>query len=346
VDALAELDREFAAGAHGAIDGMRVTIDGRVAYSATYPRDYARLLAYGADEPGAYNYYDSKWHPFLDASRLHTMQSVSKSVASALVGVAIARGEISSVDAPIARYFADYPQDDDPRRRALTLAHLLTMTAGIAWDETSAPYTDPRNACAAMEASDDWIAFVLRRPMAGAPGTAFAYSSGVTMLIAHVLERATGVPLDDYAARHLFAPIGIAQSYWKKTPTGLVDAEGGLYLTIEDFARFGELYANDGAWNGARILPEGWVDRSFARSVSVPDERGFEYGFQWWRVPAPSGAHAPAALGFGGQRLIVLREHGLVGAFTGWNIDQPSLSATLVVERLLRAVGERSSDFA
>jgi len=346
MDALAELDREFASGAHGAIDGMHVTIGDRVVYSAAYARDYTKLLAGRGGTPGAYNYYDSAWHPFLPGSRLHTMQSVSKSVTSALVGIAIRRGEIAGVDMPVAPCFAGYTQDSDSRRDALTLRDLLTMTAGIAWDETTLPYTDPSNTCAAMEASEDWVAFVLRRPMACAPGTRFVYSSGVTMLLAHVLERATQMRLDEYAARYLFAPIGVAASRWKKTPTGLVDAEGGLYLALEDLARFGQLYARDGVWNGVRLLPEGWVDESLARVVDVPDERNLQYGYQWWRVPAPDGSHVPAALGFGGQRLVVLREHGLVGAFTGWNIDQPSLSTAIVVERLLRAVGERSSALA
>jgi len=346
MDSLAELDREFASGTHGAVDGMHVTVGDRVVYSATYARDYTKLLAGRGGKPGAYNYYDAAWHPYLPGGRLHTMQSVSKSVTSALVGIAIGRGEIAHVDVPVARYFAGYPSDGDRRRSALTLRHLLTMTAGIAWDETSAAYTDPSNTCAAMEASDDWVAYVLRRPMARDPGAQFVYSSGVTMLIAHVLEQATGLPLDEYAARHLFAPIGVAHSRWKKTPTGLVDAEGGLYLTLEDFARFGRLYAHDGVCDGARLLPEGWVEQSLAPHVDVPDERGFKYGYQWWLAPAPDGRHVPIALGFGGQRLVVLREHDLVGAFTGWNIDAPSLPATLVVDRLLRAVGERSSDFA
>ena len=145
---------------------------------------------------------------------------------------------------------------------------MLTMTAGIRWDETQAEYTDAENSCALMEGSKDWIRFVLDQPMAAEPGSTFVYSSGVTELLSEVLRKATGKHADVYAAEHLFGPLGISRFYWKKTPTGHPDTEGGLYLTPRDLAKIGYLYLKDGVWDGKRILPEGWATASTMAQTS------------------------------------------------------------------------------
>lgn len=335
------LDAEFASGQHGYIDGMLVIRNGAVVYRRQYARDYDTPFQGRDQVRGPYNYYDPDWHPWLERGPLHTMQSVSKSVTSALVGIAIRRGEISGVDIPVARFFDDAgPANPDPRWRAMTLRHLLTMTAGIEWDETTVPYTDPGNTCAAMEQSADWVRFVLGRPMRHSPGERFEYSSGVTMLLAHILVRATGRSLADYAREQLFEPLGIRRFYWKQSPTGLHDAEGGLYLTAEDLARFGYLHAQDGVWNGRRILPEGWVAQTMDPATRVPGWNG-RYGYQWWLLPMAErqDRHAWAAIGFGGQRLLVVPERGLVAVFTGWNIyEQPALDAEFALRRVLQAL--------
>jgi CubicO group peptidase (beta-lactamase class C family) len=215
------------------------------------------------------------------------------------------------------------------------------MTSGIDWDESSFDYTDPRNTCAGMESSDDWVAYVLDRPMAATPGEEFVYNSGVTMLLSHILLRLTGKHADAYAREHLFGPLGIESFYWKRTPTGLIDAEGGLYLKAEDLARVGLLYAREGMWNQIRILPEGWVAASMAPAVVVPETENWNYGFQWWLLPYSEEPtkYAYTGLGYGGQRLIVLPEHNLVAVFTGWNIyDKPALPSELVLDRLLMSV--------
>jgi Beta-lactamase class C and other penicillin binding proteins len=147
--------------------------------------------------------------------------------------------------------------DAGPRRNDLTLKHLLTMTSGIKWDESTVAYTDPANSCAGMEKSDDWIQFVLDQPLADAPGATFVYNSGVTELLSQVIKKVTGKQADEYAAEHLFAPLGITDTYWKRTPKGLSDTEGGLYLTARDLAKIGYLYLHDGVWDGRRLLPEG-----------------------------------------------------------------------------------------
>ena len=288
------LDRELAAGKHGYVDSMLVIRHGKVVYEKTYDRakDYARLFA-GKGEPGIYNYYDPGWHPYYKGTRLHTMQSVSKSVTSALIGIAIRRGEIPGVDVKAMPYFADFKIPPDPRRDRMTLRDVLTMTAGIRWDEESTEYTDPANNCAVMEGKEDWVRYVLEQPMAEDPGKVFVYNSGATELLSYLIWKATGKQADDYAKEHLFGPLGI-EYYWKRTPKGLADTEGGLYLAPRDLAKIGYLYLKDGVWDGKRILPEGWVAASTRASTRTKDG-SFGYGYQWWVMPG-KGAGLPRRL--------------------------------------------------
>ena len=318
------LDAEFAAGTHGQVTSMLVIRHGKVVVDKTYRHDFDTLFDGRDPTRGPYNYFDPDWHPYYQHGHLHTMQSVSKSVTSALIGIAIGRGELPGVDAKVMPYFSDFTHPDaDPRRADLTLTHLLTMTAGIKWDESTVTYTDPTNSCANMEKSDDWIQFVLDQPLSDTPGTTFVYNSGATELLSYLIKKTTGKQADEYAAEHLFGPLGITDTYWKRTPKGLNDTEGGLYLTPRDLAKIGYLYLNDGMWEGRRLLPEGWVKASTTPLVDTrPGQtRSRRYGYKWWVLPyGDAGAQAYAALGYGGQRLIVVPEQQLIAVFTGWNI--------------------------
>ena len=264
------LSSEFAAGKHGYIDSMLVIRHARVIYERTYKQDYDKLFV-GKGEPGIYNYYDPGWHPFYKRTALHTMQSVSKSVTSALIGIAIGRGQLPGVDAKVMPFFSAFQIPPDARRDRMTLRDVLTMTTGIAWDEESTEYTDPANNCAVMEGKEDWVRYVLEQPMAEDPGKVFVYNSGATMLLSELIRKTTGKEADDYAKEHLFAPLGI-DFYWKRTPKGLADTEGGLYLKPRDLAKIGYLYLKDGVWEGKRILPEGWVRASTMSSVATNEK--------------------------------------------------------------------------
>ncbi len=341
--ALGALDAEFARGDHGFIDAMLVVRHGRLVYERTYRHDYAARFDPRRDgAPGVYNYYDPEWHPYYKSTELHTMQSVSKSVTSLLVGIAIGRGELSGVEAPALDYLKAFRHQGDPLQAQMRIRHLLSMTAGIEWDEDGVPYTDPANSCARMEGSQDWVQFVLEQPMAGEPGSRFVYNSGATQLLSAVLRQATGALADDYAREHLFGPLGVERLHWKRTPTGLPDTEGGLYLVPRDLAKLGLLLLRDGTWDGRRILPEGWVRDSTARSVTASSdpEGPYDYGFKWWLVPeSPRRPRAILALGYGGQRLLVVPSLDLVAVFTGWNVwDKHALSAHFALDRLRAAV--------
>jgi CubicO group peptidase (beta-lactamase class C family) len=339
---LEALDRELAAGTHGYVDAMLVIRNGRVVFEKSYDRsrDYARLFT-GKGEPGIYNYYDPGWHPYYKGTALHTMQSVSKSVTSALIGIAIRRREIPGVDVRVVPYFSAFGIAADPRRDRMSLRDVLTMTTGIRWDEESTEYTDPANNCAVMEGKEDWVRYVLEQPMADEPGKTFVYNSGATELLSYLIWKATGKQADDYAKEHLFGPLGI-DFYWKRTPKGLADTEGGLYLTPRDLAKLGYLYLKDGVWDGKRILPEGWAKTS-TRPLVHTNVGTFACGYKWWVLPRDGQrAHdAFAGWGYGGQLLLVVPDLELIAVFTGWNIyDQPSLDPRIALERVLGAVRE------
>ena len=341
--ALQRLDAEFASGKHGYIDNMLVIRNGQVVFEKFYPQDYdAAFEAQPVQHRGPYNYYDPDWHPYYKRGDLHTMQSVSKSVMATLIGIAIGDGKIAGPEVQVAPYFDDYKMaDDDPRRAAMTLRDLLTMTAGIQWDEDSYAYTDTRNTCAVMEASDDWTGYVLSLPMAAEPGSTYVYNSGVTMLLDHILYRATGQHALAFAEKRLFAPLGITEYYWKQTPAGETDVEGGLYLTARDLAKIGYLYAQDGMWDGQRILPAGWAEAATQPLVDPGYGGNLRYGFQWWLIPYEGGeqAYAWTGLGYGGQRLLVLPEYDLIAVFTGWNIfGTPPLDESYALKHLIEAI--------
>jgi CubicO group peptidase (beta-lactamase class C family) len=316
---LAQLHRDIQAGGFGYIDRMIVVRDGYLITNERYPRDY-RTIGRGQDSAShQYNYTHPDWHPFFQGRDIHTLQSVTKSVTSALIGIAIGRGEIAGTDAKLLSFLGDYDLSRvDQRLHDATLDDLLTMRSGIEWHESDRPLNDT-NTTIQLEKSQDWVHFTLDQPMDARPGEKWVYNSGGSHLMSAIIRKATGRFVDEYAEEHLFRPLGIRDFHWKRTPTRLPDTEGGLYLEAEQLAKIGWLYLNDGVWNGRRILPEGWVAASTARRVELANAGGRGYGYQWWRVDR-GGADIWAGLGFGGQFLVVIPQHRIVGVINSWNV--------------------------
>lgn len=326
-DRLEALHQTVEKGGFGNIDSILVIRNGFIVFEKSYPRDYAQLNGRQVTASGLYDYYDPVWHPFYRDTSLHSLQSITKSVTSALIGLAIARGEVAGVDAKLIDFLREADADRfDERKKSITIEDVLTMRVGMEWDESSVNYTDPRNSCARMEMSEDWLRFVLERPMIADPGTRYEYNSGATILLSHIIRQATGRYADDYAREHLFKPLGIEDFYWKRTPTELPDTEGGLYLTPHDLAKVGYLYLKDGVWEGRRILPEGWVSDSTRRHTqdTAPENDRWNagYGYQWWAVPFEGAAgDVPTGLGYGGQYLLVSAEQNMIAVVNAWNIE-------------------------
>jgi CubicO group peptidase (beta-lactamase class C family) len=327
---LDRLAQDVDAGTFGHVDRVFVARHGRVVFDRRWQHDYRAIgkgrrtgFGWGADAepveglPPEFNYLDADRHPFLEDTQLHSLQSVTKSVTSLLVGVAIRRGAIAGVEAKLLGFFGDRDLAKvDERLRRATLADLLTMRTGIDWHETDRPL-DRTNTTLQLEMSAEWIAFTLAQPMDAAPGEKWAYNSGGSHLMSGVLKHATGVFADAFAKEHLFAPLGIRDFHWKKDPQGFPDTEGGLYLAAEDLAKIGHLVLHDGVWDGTRLLPEGWVAASCTRHAEVGGGRG--YGYQWWRIDC-GDVPVWAGLGFGGQVLLVIPSRRIVAVVNAWNV--------------------------
>ena len=245
-----------------------------------YTHDYDRIFGDSSrarnalvihDPTGSYNYFNPWWHPYYRRGDLHSLQSVTKTITSVVIGAAVQRGEFPSIDTPVLTFFdTTQVKAIDANKRRLTIRHLLTMTGGFDWNE-NLPYIDPNNTAIQLEGSYDWVRFTIDRPMEEQPpGTRFNYNSGETVLLAHIFRQATGIDIEEYAARHLFAPLGITRWFWKRTPAGVVDTEGGLYLEAADLARIWYLFVRGGSWNGQPSIPQRKTMERLARAVQGP----------------------------------------------------------------------------
>lgn len=230
-------------GRYGLIDHFMVIRNDKVVYDQSYKQDYRSIAAQYDTTNFQFNYDHPDWHPYYNGTDLHSMQSVTKSVTSILTGIAIDEGLISSVDSTIERYFDGYQVDwSDQRKKSITLKHLLNMQSGLDWEEEN--YDESSNDCTVMELSNDWIDYVLNKPMDTLPGSQFEYNSGASILIGKIVGVVTGKRIDEWAEEKLFCPLGITGYYWKKTPEGEIDTEGGLYLSSYDLAKIGYLMLN------------------------------------------------------------------------------------------------------
>lgn len=353
---LKSLDADLASGKYKLKDSIRVFRCGKEVFTRNYPHDYAQIYAREAQTKGhlnarltgRYNYFDPVWHPYYHGTDLHTMQSISKTVTSIIFGVAITRGDFrAGLNTPVLKYFdlAKVKNIDD-RKRRITIENLFTMTSGLKWADDPTP-NSPDTDNDHMEATDDWVQFVIDRPMAQEPGKTWVYSSGNAELLAYIFRKETGQNIDAYAEKYLFSPLGI-KHYWKRDYVGNVDTAAGLYLNDEDLAKLGFLYLNNGVWEGKQIVSENWVERSVAPHTPTPwtVQQSFPpysvtgericYGFLWWLSPL-SGKYAWIGIGFGGQSLTVFPRQNLIAVFTGWELRE-ELHDELLLNRLLAAV--------
>jgi CubicO group peptidase (beta-lactamase class C family) len=255
------------------------------------------------------------------SEKLHTLQSVSKSFTSALIGIAIERGEIMGVDEKILDFFTGVRiiKNMDDKKASMRLQDLLTMQSGTDYHEgyTGSPHDELNR----LERG--WDRFYLDRPMIREPGTHFQYDSGGVILMSSMLKDRTGLHADGYAQKYLLGQLGITKVRWLKNRDGHPHTGGGLYLLPRDMAKFGLLYLNNGEWEGTQVVPSHWVKESVRKHVNL--KRGnpgvVGYGYLWWILsPDPGGAgkeYIYAAMGFRAQYIFVVPEHDMVIVVTG-----------------------------
>lgn len=337
---LLRLDKDTASGKYSLImDSLAVFRCGKKVFERTYPHDYAKIYGKEAGERGPYNmrrngrynYFDPYWHPYYHGTDLHTMQSITKTITGIILGAAVQRGDFkASLDTPILTYFDPTKvKNVDDRKRRITLRDLLNMTTGFEWDSEGFHSGDPKNDTSQMEGSDDWVQYAIDKPMAAEPGKVFNYNDGAAVLLADIFQKETGWDIDDYAQKYLFTPLGMRHE-WKRTYLGVIDTEGGLYLSGGDLAKIGYLYLNDGVWEGQRIVSSEWVKQSLSHSIQddepdIVDGKivgvdHFMYSFLWtFFKPPESTEYVWLGLGFGEQHLEVFPQEGLIVTFTAWD---------------------------
>jgi CubicO group peptidase (beta-lactamase class C family) len=255
--------------------------------------------------------------------------STAKSVTHALTGIAVRQG-LLELDAPAP--VAEWAGDD---RRSITLRQLLNMRSGLRFVED---YVDDSTShCLDMlfgAGKDDVAGYAAALPLDHGPGSTFNYSSGTTNIVARTIGQAVGggeVGMRLFMQAELFAPLGMSSADPRFDAAGTFVGSSFLYCTTRDFARFGELYLNDGVWGERRILPEGWVD--FARTpVPVPPEEEFGYGAHWWLWDGHGFDGTFAAHGYEGQYIVVCPARGLVVVRLG---KTPVELRPAVIERLV-----------
>jgi CubicO group peptidase (beta-lactamase class C family) len=272
--------------------------------------------------------YDSngKFRRF-DRDTLHELHSASKSVNSILIGIAIDQHLISGVDEKLSKLLPAYSKVlAENGKDAIRLTDLLTMRAGLSWDEWTYPYTDARNDHVAMNDSKDPVRYMLERSLVTEPGKKFDYSSGITIALGEVVHQASGEKVDKFAERRLFEPLGISKYYWWSYPSGFVQTGGGLCLRPRDMAKIGQLFLDGGRWKGKQVVSENWVKASTTRYIDAkefPDWiQADGYGYQWWLRSFKVGKRViPSfhAAGRGGQFIFVFPDLEMVAVFTGWN---------------------------
>jgi CubicO group peptidase (beta-lactamase class C family) len=339
--------------AEGMDPAVLATIAGNV--SSVYPQVRSVLVV-----RHGYLVYEHYWQG-RTAANGDNLYSVTKSVVSALVGIALGEGKLTGLDQPVGVLLARHlPPDPDPRMARVTLEQLLTMTSGLAGDDPSLG-GDP-NVSRRQGASRDWVAHILGRRLATNPGAGFAYSSATSQLLSAIVTDATGQSTLAFARARLFGPLGInsakapapvlvahpspavvkayarAPVAWPTDPQGYQLGFSGLKLPSRELAKVGYLYLNGGRWDGRQVIPAGYVAASTRpHSIPPPDGPAEGYGYQWW-VTSQAGHPSFLAVGKGGQLLQVVPDLDLVVVITSDPSQHRNDARELVGEAIIPAI--------
>lgn len=264
-------------------------------------------------------------------STLHETYSVTKSVISALVGIALYQGCIESIEEPVLPYFPEMVlQNLTEQKESLTIRDFLTMSSGLAYNPDE------------MYASMDWAQYTLDQPLIYQPGESWFYSNGGPQVLSALISQACEMDTIDFARMYLFDPLGIKNFRWERGPNGHPNGSWGLELSPRDMAKFGYLYLHDGLWDGEQILPPDWVELSRFSYHQVPDPLepwNLYYGFLWWI----HGDGFYAAHGYKGQFIYLAPEQDLVVVITGNLSDEEFVQAQELIRNYLIPAVEKPS---
>ena len=253
-----------------------------------------------------------KYYSWGSPEKYAVVHSVTKSVTSALIGIALDKGYLNSVDQKLIEFFPEYITDDlDPKKKEISLKQLLTMSSGFRWNDRGPVMGD-------WYTSSNWAKFTIQLPQENNPGEVFNYNSSTSHLLSIILSKSIKTSTLDFAKRNFFEPLGIQSAYWHQGPQGYYIGGFGLGLSARDLAKIGFLYLNNGYWNGQSIVSEYWVKESTAQQIQAfrhPIYGSFGYGYQWW-VKKVDGYSSFRAWGRRGQFIVIVPKLDLVIAVT------------------------------
>ena len=281
-----------------------------------------------------------------DSEQLQHVYSVTKTIAAALIGIALAKGNIAGIQEKVLPFFPQYKNiaNLNPWKETITLRNLLTMQSGFLWDEESTASDSPQNSLFGLYKAPDWYKYILDQPMAGEPGTAFAYNSGCSVLLGGILSRCSGTDAVPFAQQNLFDPIGIQQFAWDEGSPGVCNTGWGLWLRPRDMGKFAELLLRSGNWQGTQVVPISWVQNMLSCQVILSHDYG--YGLQTWMMPLlpnpeVNNYEIKIAWGYGGQFIFIIPSLDIVVVSTAGNFVNDGGAIDFIQEMLSHAVRSR-----
>ncbi|MEX0773945.1 MAG: serine hydrolase [Balneolales bacterium] len=237
------------------------------------------------------------------------IKSASKTIISALVGIALEEGYLESLDQKLIDFWPEYFDDQtDPLKETITIGHLLNMASGLA-------STSDEN-YSGWIASSNWTSSAINLPMVSKPGESMLYSTGDSHLVSAILTKATGMSTYEFAQEHLFGPLDIHIGGWDRDPQGIYFGGNNMAMSPHDLMKFGQTYLNNGYYNGEEVIPSSWVSESTKKHLEATSGfRDFDYGYYWW-IDTFGQHQAYFAWGYGGQFIFVIPELDAVAVFT------------------------------
>lgn len=278
--------------------------------------------------------YYNKWQK----KSIHDIQSATKSIISALIGIAIDKGFIKSVSQRMASLFPAFPFDSaDTLKKDIRLKDMLTMSAGIEWNEQTKNYNEAGNSLTDMYSlKKNWIEHILQLPVANKPGTKFNYNSGISILLGAIIAESSKMSVAKFAEKYLFEPLGIQKYQWAEY-LGVAHGGGGLYLTSMDLAKIGILYYNDGMLAGKQIISKKWIKESLTQKSWAGNNTS--YGYHWWIMDSVFDFKPiPYAAGNGWQFIFIIKEFNMVIVTTGHNYVHEEPKTTIGHNELLYSI--------
>lgn len=296
------------------IHGLLIVKDGKLVFEEYF--DGADMNIFGSLNP---------IYKEFDPNTLHFQASVTKSITSILVGIAIDKGFISNVNKSAFSFYPEHADLVNDEKNKVTVHNMLAMCSGLEWDESSFPYDDPRSDTYKILNNDDPIRFMLSKPLESTPGTVFHYNSGTTNILGDIVRKMSGMLVTEFARQYLFEPLGITDFEWLRCDgnSQVTFASGGLYLRPRAMAKIGQMYLQEGTWNGNRVVSSNWVKESVMESIPLPTSmrdkyHAYGYGYQWWLGKySPGDIEAFSARGWGNQYIVVLPSLDMVVVFAG-----------------------------